>query len=91
MIVQVVTPTDPPYRQRLRHMMTNMCGNMTENGAVGWIFQSKGDIVVSMKKPMKTRALPLSSTPAEVCGMNGAAWEFLTPARTFETVRGGAG
>src|SRR6202012_3130149 len=47
MIIQVVTSNRNRVVSEIRHAMNKNGGNMAENGAVGWMFKRKGDIVVS--------------------------------------------
>src|SRR5271169_7042377 len=46
MILQVVTSNRNRVVSEIRHMINKHGGNMAENGAVGWMFHRKGDIVV---------------------------------------------
>jgi YebC/PmpR family DNA-binding regulatory protein len=89
MIVQVVTTNRNRIVSELRHMMNKHGGNMAENGAVGWMFQRKGDIVVSKEKANEDKMLSVVlDAGAEDLRDDGAAWEVLTPPETFEAVRG---
>ena len=45
-LVQVVTSNRNRIVSEIRHMFSKNGGNMAENGAVGWMFHRKGDIVV---------------------------------------------
>src|SRR6201986_3350466 len=45
-LIQVVTSNRNRIVSEIRHMMSKNGGNMAENGAVGWMFHRKGDIVV---------------------------------------------
>ena len=46
-LVQVVTSNRNRIVSEIRHMFSKNGGNMAENGAVGWMFHRKGDIVVA--------------------------------------------
>jgi YebC/PmpR family DNA-binding regulatory protein len=89
MIVQVVTTNRNRIVSELRHMMNKHGGNMAENGAVGWMFQRKGEIVVSKEKANEDKMLSIVlDAGAEDLRDDGAAWEVLTPPESFEAVRG---
>src|SRR5229473_2869775 len=63
-------------------------GNMAETGAVGWMFQRKGDIVVSKEKANEDKMLSIVlDAGAEDLRDDGEAWEVLTPPESFEPVR----
>src|SRR6201981_829445 len=44
-LIQVVTSNRNRIVSEIRHMMSKNGGNMAENGAGGWMFHRKGDIV----------------------------------------------
>ena len=46
LLVQVVTSNRNRIVSEIRHMLSKNGGNMAETGAVGWMFERKGDIVV---------------------------------------------
>src|SRR6202522_2121221 len=46
MLVQVVTNNRNRIVSEIRHMFSKNGGHMAENGAVGWMFHRKGNIVV---------------------------------------------
>jgi len=46
LLVSVVTSNRNRTVGELRHMLSKNGGNMAETGAVGWMFQRKGDIIV---------------------------------------------
>jgi YebC/PmpR family DNA-binding regulatory protein len=73
----------------LRHMMNKHGGNMAENGAVGWMFHRKGDIVVPKEQANEDKMLTIVlDAGAEDLRDDGASWEVLTPPESFEAVRG---
>ena len=53
-LVQVVTSNRNRIVSEIRHMFSKNGGNMAETGAVGWMFERKGDIVVP-KELRRTR------------------------------------
>jgi YebC/PmpR family DNA-binding regulatory protein len=88
MIVQVVTTNRNRIVSELRHMMNKHGGNMAENGAVGWMFHRKGEIVVSKEQANEDQMLSIVlDAGAEDLRDDGGAWEVLTPPETFEAVR----
>ena len=88
MLIQVVTTNRNRVVSEIRHMMNKHGGNMAENGAVGWMFQRKGDIVVSKEKANEDKMLSLVlDAGAEDLRDDGEAWEVLTPPESFEPVR----
>ncbi len=48
-LVQVVTNNRNRIVSEIRHMFSKNGGNMAENGAVGWMFHRKGDIIVGQR------------------------------------------
>jgi transcriptional/translational regulatory protein YebC/TACO1 len=61
---------------------------MAENGAVGWMFHRKGEIVVSKEKASEDKMLSIVlDAGAEDLRDDGEAWEVLTPPESFEAVR----
>ena len=88
MIIQVVTTNRNRVVSEIRHMMSKHGGNMAETGAVGWMFQRKGDIVVAKEKASEDTMLSIVlDAGAEDLRDEGESWEVLTPPDTFEAVR----
>jgi YebC/PmpR family DNA-binding regulatory protein len=88
MLIQVVTSNRNRIVSELRHMMNKGGGNMAENGAVGWMFHRKGEIVVSKEKAGEDRMLSIVlDAGAEDLRDDGEAWEVVTPPESFEAVR----
>jgi len=88
MIIQVVTTNRNRIVSELRHLMNKNGGNMAETGAVGWMFQRKGDIVVPKERAGEDKMLSIVlDAGAEDLRDDGAAWEVLTPPENFEAVR----
>jgi len=88
MIIEVVTTNRNRVVSEIRHMMNKNGGNMAENGAVGWMFHRKGDIVVSKEKADEDKMLSIVlDAGAEDLRDDGEAWEVLTPPESFEPVR----
>jgi len=87
-IIEVVTTNRNRIVSELRHMMNKHGGNMAENGAVGWMFQRKGDIVVSKEQADEDKMLSIVlDAGAEDLRDEGDSWEVLTPPESFEAVR----
>jgi YebC/PmpR family DNA-binding regulatory protein len=88
MIIQVVTTNRNRVVSEIRHLMGKHGGNMAETGAVGWMFQRKGDIVVAKEKANEDKMLSIVlDAGAEDLKDEGESWEVLTPSDSFETVR----
>ena len=88
LIIEVVTTNRNRIVSELRHMMNKHGGNMAENGAVGWMFQRKGDIMVPKERASEDKMLSIVlDAGAEDLRDDGASWEVLTPPEAFEAVR----
>jgi YebC/PmpR family DNA-binding regulatory protein len=88
MIIEVVTTNRNRLVSEIRHLMGKHGGNMAENGAVGWMFSRKGDIVVSKEKASEDKMLSIVlDAGAEDLRDDGGAWEVLTSPESFEPVR----
>jgi YebC/PmpR family DNA-binding regulatory protein len=88
MIIQVVTTNRNRIVSELRHIMNKNGGNMAETGAVGWMFQRKGDLVVAKEQADEDKMLSIVlDAGAEDLRDDGEAWEVLTPPEAFEPVR----
>lgn len=88
MIVQVVTSNRNRIVSDLRHMMSKHGGNMAETGAVGWMFQRKGDITVPKQQADEDKMLGIVlDAGAEDLRDDGADWEVVSPPESFEAVR----
>src|SRR6202142_1768011 len=88
MIIQVVTTNRNRIVSELRHIMNKNGGNMAETGAVGWMFQRKGDIVVPKELADEDKMLGIVlDAGAEDLRDDGSAWEVTTPPETMEKVR----
>jgi YebC/PmpR family DNA-binding regulatory protein len=88
MIIQVVTANRNRVVSELRHLMGRHGGNMAENGAVGWMFSRKGQIVVPKEQANEDKMLSIVlDAGAEDLRDDGSTWEVLTPPEAFEPVR----
>src|ERR1700674_5025551 len=87
-LVQVVTNNRNRIVSEVRHMFSKNGGNMAENGAVGWMFHRKGDIVVPKEQADEDKMLSIVlDAGAEDLRDDGESWEVLTPPEKFEAVR----
>ena len=88
MILQVVTSNRNRVVSEIRHMMSRNGGNLAENGAVGWMFSRKGQIVVPKEQASEDKMLSIVlDAGAEDLRDDGTEWEVLTPPEAFEAVR----
>lgn len=88
MMVQVVTTNRNRVVSEIRHLMSKGGGSLAEAGAVGWMFQRKGQIVVPKDQAGEDRMLAVVlDAGAEDLRDDGSAWEVITPPETFERVR----
>jgi YebC/PmpR family DNA-binding regulatory protein len=87
-LVQVVTSNRNRIVSEIRHMFSKNGGNMAENGAVGWMFHRKGDIVVPKEAATEDKLLGIVlDAGAEDLRDDGSAWEITTPPEAMEKVR----
>jgi YebC/PmpR family DNA-binding regulatory protein len=87
-LVQVVTSNRNRIVSEIRHMFSKHGGNMAENGAVGWMFHRKGDIVVPKEAASEDKLLGIVlDAGAEDLRDDGSAWEVTTPPEAMEKVR----
>ncbi len=87
MIIQVVTTNRNRVVSEIRHLMSKHGGNMAESGAVGWMFQRKGDIVVAKEKANEDKMLSIVlDAGADDLRDEGESWEVLTSPETFAPV-----
>jgi YebC/PmpR family DNA-binding regulatory protein len=87
-LVQVVTSNRNRIVSEVRHMFSKNGGNMAENGAVGWMFHRKGDIVVPKELADEDKMLSIVlDAGAEDLRDDGSSWEVTTPPEVMEKVR----
>jgi YebC/PmpR family DNA-binding regulatory protein len=87
-LVQVVTSNRNRIVSEVRHMFSKNGGNMAENGAVGWMFHRKGDIVVAKDRADEDKMLSIVlDAGAEDLRDDGSSWEVTTPPEAMEKVR----
>jgi YebC/PmpR family DNA-binding regulatory protein len=87
-LVQVVTNNRNRIVSEVRHMFSKNGGNMAETGAVGWMFERKGDIVVPKEQADEDKMMGIVlDAGADDLQDDGAAWEVKTPPEALEKVR----
>jgi YebC/PmpR family DNA-binding regulatory protein len=87
-LVQVVTNNRNRIVSEVRHMFSKNGGNMAETGAVGWMFQRKGDIVVPKEQADEDKMLGIVlDAGADDLRDDGSFWEVTTPPELMEKVR----
>jgi YebC/PmpR family DNA-binding regulatory protein len=88
MLVQVVTSNRNRIVSDIRHLMSKNGGNMAETGAVGWMFQRKGDITIPKEQAEEDKLMGIVlDAGADDLRDDGSSWEVLTPPEAFEKVR----
>jgi YebC/PmpR family DNA-binding regulatory protein len=87
-LVQVVTNNRNRIVSEVRHMFSKNGGNMAETGAVGWMFERKGDIVVPKEQADEDKMMGIVlDAGADDLQDDGGAWEVKTPPEAMEKVR----
>jgi YebC/PmpR family DNA-binding regulatory protein len=87
-LVQVVTNNRNRIVSEVRHMFSKNGGNMAETGAVGWMFQRKGDIVVPKEQADEDKMLGIVlDAGADDLRDDTSFWEVTTPPEAMEKVR----
>jgi len=88
LLVQVVTNNRNRIVSEIRHMLSKNGGNMAETGAVGWMFDRKGDILVPKDAADEDKMMSIVlDAGAEDLRDDGSAWEVTTPPEAMEKVR----
>jgi YebC/PmpR family DNA-binding regulatory protein len=88
MLVQVVTSNRNRSAGELRHLFSKNGGNMAESGAVGWMFQRKGEILVAKEAADEDKMMSIVlDAGAEDLNDDGSAWQVTTPPEAMERVR----
>jgi len=88
LLVQVVTSSRTRTVSEIRHAFSKNGGNMAEAGAVGWLFQRKGEIAVSKEQASEDKLMGIVlDAGAEDLIDDGSMWNIVTPPESFEAVR----
>ena len=87
-LVQVVTSNRNRIVSEIRHIFSKNGGNMAENGAVGWMFNRKGDIAVPKELADEEKMMSIVlDAGAEDLKDDGSSWEVVSPPEVLEQVR----
>jgi YebC/PmpR family DNA-binding regulatory protein len=88
LLVQVVTSSRNRTVSEIRHAFSRNGGNMAEAGAVGWMFERKGEISLPKETASEDKVMGIAlDAGAEDLRDDGSAWEVVTPPDAFEAVR----
>jgi YebC/PmpR family DNA-binding regulatory protein len=88
LIVQVVTSSRNRTVSEIRHALSKNGGNMAEAGAVGWMFERKGELIVPKEEADEDKMMGIVlDAGAEDLKDDGEAWDVVTPPEAFEAVR----
>ena len=88
LIVQVVTSSRNRTVSEIRHALAKNGGNMAEAGAVGWMFERKGELIVPKEEADEDKMMSIVlDAGAEDLKDDGEAWDVVTPPEAFEAVR----
>jgi YebC/PmpR family DNA-binding regulatory protein len=87
-LVQVVTSNRNRIVSEVRHLFSKNGGNMAENGAVGWMFERKGEIMVPKEAADEEKMMGVVlDAGADDLHDDGSAWDVVTPPEAMEKVR----
>ena len=88
MLIQVVSTNKNRVVGEFRHLMSRNGGNMAEAGAVGWMFERKGEINIPKEAATEEKLLDLVlEAGAEDMKDDGAMWYVVAPAESLESVK----
>ncbi|HUK29543.1 MAG TPA: YebC/PmpR family DNA-binding transcriptional regulator [Candidatus Acidoferrum sp.] len=88
LLVQVVTDGRNRTVSEIRHAFGKHGGNLAEAGAVGWLFQRKGEIAIAKEKAGEDKLMGIVlDAGADDLVDDGSMWSVLTPPESFEAVR----
>jgi transcriptional/translational regulatory protein YebC/TACO1 len=72
----------------IRHAFGKHGGNLAEAGAVGWLFQRKGEIAIPKEQASEDKLMGIVlDAGAEDLVDDGSMWSVLTPPELLEAVR----
>ena len=87
-LIQVVTTNRNRAVGEMRHLMGKNGGNLAEAGAVGWMFNRKGEINIPKEAASEDKLLDLVlEAGAEDLKDDGSAWYIVTPPDALEAVK----
>src|SRR3984957_11116160 len=88
MLIQVVTTNRNRIVGEYRHLMSKNGGNMTEAGAVGWMFSRKGEITIPKEQASEDKMMDIVlEAGADDLKDDGSAWYVVTPPEALEKVK----
>jgi YebC/PmpR family DNA-binding regulatory protein len=88
LLVQVVTDGRNRTVSEIRHAFGKHGGNLAETGAVGWLFQRKGEIAIPKEQASEDKLMGIVlDAGAEDLVDDGSMWSVLTPPESLEAVR----
>ena len=88
LLVQVVTDGRNRTVSEIRHAFGKHGGNLAEAGAVGWLFQRKGEIAIPKEQASEDKLMGVVlDAGAEDLVDDGSMWSVVTPPESFEAVR----
>ncbi|MFQ5792568.1 MAG: YebC/PmpR family DNA-binding transcriptional regulator, partial [Acidobacteriota bacterium] len=87
MLVETTTDNRNRTVSEVRHLFSRFGGNLAESGAVAWMFQKKGYLVVEGDRVSEEELLEIVlEAGAEDINEDGGNWEIFTPPEAFEQV-----
>src|SRR5208282_6921930 len=87
-LIQVVTSNRNRIVSEIRHLMSKNGGNLAENGAVGWMFSRKGEIVVPKEAASEDKMMDIVlEAGADDLKDDGSGWYVVTPPEALEKVK----
>jgi YebC/PmpR family DNA-binding regulatory protein len=88
LLVQVVTDGRNRTVSEIRHAFGKHGGNMAEAGAVGWLFQRKGEVSIPKEQASEDKLMAIVlDAGADDMVDDGSMWSVVTPPESFEVVR----
>ncbi len=88
MLIQAVTTNRNRIVGEFRHLISKNGGNLAEAGAVGWMFQRKGEIVVPKEQASEEKMLDIVlEAGADDLKDDGSGWYVVTPPDALEKVK----
>lgn len=88
MLIQIVTTNRNRIVGEMRHLMSKNGGNLAEAGAVGWMFERKGEISLPKEAATEDKLMDLVlEAGAEDLKDEGSSWYIVTPPEALEPVK----
>lgn len=88
LLVQAVTDARNRTVSEIRHAFSKNGGNMAEAGAVGWMFERKGEVIVPKEQASEDKIMGIVlDAGADDLKDDGSSWDVVTPPEAFEAVR----